>query len=423
MKFLQILKKHPIIFVMILILVLFLPAGLSAPPEGLDFIHATSIGIDESEEGIEVSILAFVITPSKNYSESFYFLSAKAQNPAEAVELIAHSVGKRVVLAHAGVVVLGNEFAKNGVIEELNYLFRSHTIANDVFLITTNVTAKEFLQAEQKLITDAGIRLEEVGVYNQKNSFFNDINLDSFYKGYFSESKTSVTAYMELLSESQSSQSFATGESSSGSESQSGENQKGGSSGSQKTQEKKFIQNLSRASVFYDGKLKTVLSEEETKGINWTSTALHDVKITIDNVNDENFSNAQLVYKVENVSINKKGYFVRGVPVVEYNVLLIVDIDEVVSEVGDITNNITSGKTYLTSTVKKKIESQVKKEFSKGLNNLIINSTDALDALKILQKGSFSQTKKWLDSLNIEYQKDYLRFIDFRMSVSIRASR
>lgn len=423
MKFLQILKKHPIIFVMILILVLFLPAGLSAPPEGLDFIHATSIGIDESEEGIEVSILAFVITPSKNYSESFYFLSAKAQNPAEAVELIAHSVGKRVVLAHAGVVVLGNEFAKNGVIEELNYLFRSHTIANDVFLITTNVTAKEFLQEEQKLITDAGIRLEEVGVYNQKNSFFNDINLDSFYKGYFSESKTSVTAYMELLSESQSSQSFATGESSSGSESQSGENQEGGSSGSQKTQEKKFIQNLSRASVFYDGKLKTVLSEEETKGINWTSTALHDVKITIDNVNDENFSNAQLVYKVENVSINKKGYFVRGVPVVEYNVLLIVDIDEVVSEVGDITNNITSGKTYLTSTVKKKIESQVKKEFSKGLNNLIINSTDALDALKILQKGSFSQTKKWLDSLNIEYQKDYLRFIDFRMSVSIRASR
>lgn len=423
MKFLQILKKHPIIFVMILILVLFLPAGLSAPPEGLDFIHATSIGIDESEEGIEVSILAFVITPSKNYSESFYFLSAKAQNPAEAVELIAHSVGKRVVLAHAGVVVLGNEFAKNGVIEELNYLFRSHTIANDVFLITTNVTAKEFLQEEQKLITDAGIRLEELGVYNQKNSFFNDINLDSFYKGYFSESKTSVTAYMELLSESQSSQSFATGESSSGSESQSGENQEGGSSGSQKTQEKKFIQNLSRASVFYDGKLKTVLSEEETQGINWTSTALHDVKITIDNVNDENFSNAQLVYKVENVSINKKGYFVRGVPVVEYNVLLIVDIDEVVSEVGDITNNITSGKTYLTSTVKKKIESQVKKEFSKGLNNLIINSTDALDALKILQKGSFSQTKKWLDSLNIEYQKDYLRFIDFRMSVSIRASR
>lgn len=423
MKFLQILKKHPIIFVMILILILFLPAGLSAPPEGLDFIHATSIGIDESEEGIEVSILAFVITPSKNYSESFYFLSAKAQNPAEAVELIAHSVGKRVVLGHAGVVVLGNEFAKNGVIEELNYLFRSHTIANDVFLITTNVTAKEFLQEEQKLITDAGIRLEELGVYNQKNSFFNDINLDSFYKGYFSESKTSVTAYMELLSESQSSQSFATGESSSGSESQSGENQEGGSSGSQKTQEKKFIQNLSRASVFYDGKLKTVLSEEETKGINWTSTALHDVKITIDNVNDENFSNAQLVYKVENVSINKKGYFVRGVPVVEYNVLLIVDIDEVVSEVGDITNNITSGKTYLTSTVKKKIESQVKKEFSKGLNNLIINSTDALDALKILQKGSFSQTKKWLNSLNLENKKDYLRFIDFRMSVSIRASR
>ena len=423
MKFLQILKKHPIIFVMILILILFLPAGLSAPPEGLDFIHATSIGIDESEEGIEVSILAFVITPSKNYSESFYFLSAKAQNPAEAVELIAHSVGKRVVLGHAGVVVLGNEFAKNGVIEELNYLFRSHTIANDVFLITTNVTAKEFLQEEQKLITDAGIRLEELGVYNQKNSFFNDINLDSFYKGYFSESKTSVTAYMELLSESQSSQSFATGESSSGSESQSGENQEGGSSGSQKTQEKKFIQNLSRASVFYDGKLKTVLSEEETQGINWTSTALHDVKITIDNVNDKNFSNAQLVYKVENVSINKKGYFVRGVPVVEYNVLLIVDIDEVVSEVGDITNNITSGKTYLTSTVKKKIESQVKKEFSKGLNNLIINSTDALDALKILQKGSFSQTKKWLNSLNLENKKDYLRFIDFRMSVSIRASR
>lgn len=408
---------------MILILVLFLPAGLSAPPEGLDFIHATSIGIDESEEGIEVSILAFVITPSKNYSESFYFLSAKAQNPAEAVELIAHSVGKRVVLAHAGVVVLGNEFAKNGVIEELNYLFRSHTIANDVFLITTNVTAKEFLQEEQKLITDAGIRLEELGVYNQKNSFFNDINLDSFYKGYFSESKTSVTAYMELLSESQSSQSFATGESSSGSESQSGENQEGGSSGSQKTQEKKFIQNLSRASVFYDGKLKTVLSEEETKGINWTSTALHDVKITIDNVNDENFSNAQLVYKVENVSINKKGYFVRGVPVVEYNVLLIVDIDEVVSEIGDITNNITSGKTYLTSTVKKKLEAKVKKEFSKGLNNLIINSTDALDALKILQKGSFSQTKKWLNSLNLENKKDYLRFIDFRMTVSVRASR
>ena len=426
--------KKPIVLVAIFIAIVFLPSGLASPPEGLDFLHATSVGLDITEEGeVEVSILAFVISPSKNYTETFYFLSAKAENPAKAVDLIGASVGKRVVLAHAGVVVIGNKLAESGVIEELNYLYRSHTIANDVFLMTANVSARELLQEEQKLISDAGIRLEEIGVYDYKNFFFNDINLEAFYKGYFSEGKSSITAYIELLPEDEAIQKSGTAEESGGSGGGNSGGDGSSSGGAMSSAEgennqnappaKRYIQNLTRACVYHRGVLKVVLSEEETEGLNWTSPNLQYTNITIKEISDENFSSADLVFKVEGIEVKKHGYFVNGEPVIDYSVLLFVDIEEVLEQLENMEERIASGKTYLTKVVAEKIEAQVKKDFAEGLRVLVNNQVDVLDAFKTLGLNHYIQAKKWYQSLSDDEKQDFLRFIDFRMTVNVKTSR
>ena len=425
----RVFVRHPILIVAIFIIAFYLPAGLSAPPEGLEFIHATSIGVDKNDDGVELSILAFVISPSENYNESFHFLSAKAENLADALNLIGENVGKRVVLAHAGVIVLGEELARNGVIEELNYFFRSHTIPNDTYLITSNVPASEFLKAEQKLISEAGVRVEEIGIYNDKFHFFNDINLEAFYKGYFSSSKASMTGYVQLVNEEdalqQSGQGVEGGSGSFGPPADSAQESggQGGQGGQEGGKNKKFVQNLIQIAVFYDGVMQDFLSREETMGLNWISRNLDNTEITLKNISDENFDNADLVFMIENNFVQRNAYFVDGKPVLEISITLTADIQEVLRVLSDIKPKIASSKSYLTKTVSNEIEAQVKREFSSGLRKLFQEKADVIEALSTLEYNDFNKTKKWLSSLSESQKENYLSLIDYRLSVKVRTGR
>ena len=77
-KFLKILIHHPILVIAIIILVVYLPAGLSLAPEGIKRQHVATIGIDIVEENVEVSLLSYFSTESQGFQENYLFVSAIA---------------------------------------------------------------------------------------------------------------------------------------------------------------------------------------------------------------------------------------------------------------------------------------------------------------------------------------------------------
>jgi len=419
-KFINLLFKRPIIIVLIIILLFFFPAGLATAPEGVDLLHAVSIGIDKAEEGLEVSVLAFVITPHEQFSESYFLISAKAETLTEAMDLIGINLGKRLITVHTGIIVISQEFAEAGLLDSFNYLFRSNSITNDTFILCTSSKAKEMLQSEQKLIVSAGARLEELGLFNEKYLIASDINLQSFYRGYFNPTRSSVISLIELKEEEEATQTSMSGESQQ--ETSTAEGEGGQSSGGGSESEKqKYIQNTGKAIVLYDGKLKTIMDEVEMRGINWLGSNIQNIAIKAENVSDQNYENATLFYSVEGNEVKKNSYFINGKPVMEFTIKLYVRARQVLNEdLWTEKQDISNIKNYLTQAVRDKLENTIKTELSIGLQKLIANQTDVIDIYKTLNYQNHFAFQKWFDAL--EDKNDYLREVDYRVTVRVKAT-
>lgn len=429
-KAIELILKRPIIIVMIFILIFYLPSGLGAAPEGIDLLHALTIGIDKTEEGLEVSVLAFVITPHTEYSENFFLVSAKAPTMAEGLDLIGLSLGKRLITVHTGIIVISQELAEEGVLDTFNYLFRSNSITNDTFILCTSSKAKEMLQNEQKLIVTSGIRLEELGLFDERYLITSDINIQSFYRGYFSPTRSSILSLIELKDEENATQTSFSGQGQGG-PSSSGESS-GGTTGSEQTsgggsssggtgQAQKFIQNTGKAIVLYDGKLKTILDEIEVRGIGWLGNNIQNISIKAENVTDKNFDNATIFYTVEGNEVKKNTYFNNGRPVIEITIKLYIRLKQVLNEdIWTKKSEISGVKNYLTNEVRDALENTVKKELSKGLQKLIENQTDVIDIYKTFNSQNHFTFQKWYKSL--EDKNDFLRNIDYRVTVRVKAT-
>ena len=376
------------------------------------------------DEGLEVSVLAFVITPKEKYSESFLLISTKAPTIAEALTLVGLNLGKKLITVHTGIIVISKEFAEYGVIETFNYLFRSNSITNDTLIMCTGCCAKEMIKNEQRLITSSGARLEELSLFNEKFMVSSDINIESVYRGYFSPTRSSVISLIELVGEDDASQT-TTGEqqatnTSQGGDSGGGESESSGS-GSQSQQKEKHIQNTGKAVILYDGKLKMIMDEKEMRGINWLGNNISNIDIKAENVTDHNFENALLFFFVEGNEVKKNTYFKNDKPVMEITIKLHIKLEQVLQEdIWEIKEHLSGVKNYLTTEVRNKLENTVKKEFSLGLRKLIENQTDVLDVYKIFNCQNHFKFQKWFNSL--EDKNDFLREIDYRVTVRVKAT-
>jgi fructose-specific phosphotransferase system component IIB len=440
-KIIKAFIKKPIIFIMILIL-FFVPTGLARPPEGVDLLHIVSIGVDRIGEELEVSTLAYVITPTERYDENFFLLSAKAPSITEALDLISINVGKKLITLHIGVVIINQELAEKSVIDTFNYFFRSNSITNDTFLLCTTSSAKEILMSEQSLIQASGINLKEIALFYENYMSLFEINIESFYRGYFSPTKSSIISLIGLVgedeakqttsSEQQSVSAIQKGESGGAQSSSSGGSKNSGlqslgsesaseSGGSAESGGPKYIQSTGKAIIFYDGSLKTILSEEELRGLNWIGTNTKNTNLHVENITDENYENAEIYFSVEGNEVKINSYFVNEKPVMEITIKLYIKAEQIIQpDLASKKDNIASDKNYLTETVRNKIENTVKKEFSKGLLKIIENQTDVIDIYKTLSLQNHSKFLKWYESL--DESKDFLREIDYRVNVRVKAT-
>lgn len=397
------LIKKPILIVLIIISVLYLPKGLAAPPEGLERVHAITIAVDITEDGqYDVGILAFVSFQSQQYRETYFIINATADSLANAVDKLGALAGKKIALTHTSALVFSDKIAEMGLIEPLDYFFRDKNLGGDTHLIVTYGNAKDIIKLEQNAIDKVGIKLEELSVFNDKYVYYQETNLESFYSGYFSPVKTSIISIVK-----QNPEALAQLEQSSGSSSGTGV-----SSG----QQKNFVQPESNLAVFYDGKMVTVLSGSEIRGSTWVNPELSSVNLKIDNVFDENlnFIDASIIFNVETNLVETKAYFERGRPIIEYNLLLGLKLDEVLQENIE-EKNFYVDVNFLSETVKLKIENKVKQEFASAMKKMIENKADVIGIYSIFAEQQHAKFLNWYE--NLENPEEFLGRIEYCMTV------
>ena len=417
-KIIERIKANPMLIVFAFILAFFTPNALFSNGESNNRAVVTAIGIDKEDGQYELSLLTFVPTPNQTYLETNSVISGKGDTIAEAMHKIQMQLGKKVGLSHAKTTVVNVNLLEDNVAKEIDYLNRVSTLSENTVLVCTTDKAKDFLEASKNLEKEIGLELDRLIFYNSTNIYVEDTTLEAFYQGYLSPTHSSIIGYFELEQESPP-QGESEGEASD-SASGSGFGVTGGSGGNggdgspeKQSGGNKKINNKGQVSLLKNGKKVAILGNEELIGINAINGKAIGATITINNVDDGEYKNAELTFRVQDKKVLKSAKFENGHPIFSCNVVLGVELVEGREKEGIIKND-TELET-LQPDVARKIEQVVKDRFTKSLKILRETKTDVIGIYDFFERQNRAEFEKFIE--NLDNPDDFLNYITFELIV------
>lgn len=426
-KFFKALKKTPMLIVLLLVLVAFVPLAIFAPGENKDRAIVMAIGLDKAEEEVEVSLLTFVPTPNPTYLETSSIISSKGTTVADALYKAQILTGKKIGLSHAKTTIVGENMLEEDITPTVDYLSRIASLSENTIFISTDGTAKDFLKASQSLGKDIGLKLDQLISYDVKSVYMAPSTLEAYYQGYYSPVKSSMIGYLKLEDEEKAGiSSMESGESSSptggssgggsGSSSGGGGGDSGSGSGGKSQQKKQKIVNNGDVVLMKNGKKAQILSEKTVEGLNILNGKAIGQLIRISDVTDEEFDNAQLTYAIRKKEMKTALKMQNKKPIYYIDVLLGLELIEINGSEDDLKLN--SQYTQLSSVVKDKIEEQCKKNLTQALQTLRKNKSDVIGLTLLFQNGG----KEFRDFYSkLDDKEDILNNINFCLSVDCTA--
>ncbi len=401
--------KNPMLIIFILILIFFTPQALISPGQNRDRGVVIAIGIDQLESEYEISLLTFIPTAQNSYKELTSVISGKGDTIAKALYNAQITMGRDIGLSHAKTTVVNEKLLEEDVAEYIDYLSRVTSLSENTVFICTNSSAKELLEASSALETSVGLQLEQIIGYNAKNLYVTDTSLEAFYKGYYSESKSSLIGYISLTSEDPDA-STATQTGAEQTDAEGGGSSEGGS-GKQDGQQSKQIKNDGQAVLIKNGKKQQILSVDELNGINLLNIESLNQIITI---NDVNYKDNKLRYsfRIKNKRINKVSTFENGYPV--YGAQLILGLELVEIDGPHENLKINTEFSELTPEIVKKLDDELKTQFTSALKILRKNKTDVIGINETFFKENRKEYNRFIKTIG--GPENFLEYVNFKIN-------
>ena len=417
-KYLKNLIRKPIILIFIFILIFQFPVSLLREPDSQRRLIITALGIDKSDEEYEVSALCFIPIATTNYQKNYKVISAKDELFVNAVQKLGIYAGKITSLPHTSIVVVSEEIQKEGLSKCLDHLVRTNNLGNDTVLVGTDVTAKEILECSYQLDISSNLSLRNLLSYNFEYIYGNRSNIESFYRGYFSPTKTSMLGFVKM------NENDGVGPDNSDQNSQDSTGVSVAllpvqNSNNQSNNNKKIL-NDGSACVFKEGKLKLVLNSEIIKYYNWFEPHSNKAILQIENYTDDRFKNATISFQIEQKPVIYQSNFNSDIPEMTYIIDFIMTLDEVNQE-KYVENDYNLSQSLFTKKMEEMIQNKIKNDFSILMNILRENQIDILRVYKTFESQNKEKFLEFLDTL--EDKQDYLRYINFHVisNVSVKA--
>lgn len=134
-----------------IVLIIVFSNGFNQGQEVDDFAYVIALGIDTGKENnIQVSLqFAKAVNTSEGGSsdpQPSFIYTVEASSLSSAINLLNSYMSKRINLAHCKVVVFSEDFAQNGISEELYTLFNNIQIRPDVSIIVSKCSSRYFIE-------------------------------------------------------------------------------------------------------------------------------------------------------------------------------------------------------------------------------------------------------------------------------------
>ncbi len=449
-------SQNKILYIFTLLLLVLTPTVLNFYAEADTLAIATAIGVDMSESQYEVSISMIVPKGSGEVSSNLEMVSAKGTSINDALSLLSFKLGKKVGLAHCEVVIISEKLFNGDVLKYLDYFVRTNNLTTNSLLITTNGDAKDIVGAIVHSKDPYAENLKKIIEYNDKFLFTLNMNIENFYKTYFSKQSVAFVSVVNAVEKGKEGESSgqqsqqgeeggaamgssagdinlssanaqtpnssesveiegASSESEDDSSSSSSQQDSQGSSSGQSSEEKvKNLNNEGKVAVIKNGIKIRELTKEESFVFSLLDSEVRTVIFSVENIDIREFKNAKIVFEVFEKTTKKQWFFNNGIPVVKFTVNLDVKVDEIIAdfytEMG--LNEIS---TFFNDTVRQQMTNKVRQDFAIAVENSKSYQTDNFNVYDLFNKLYNNQWKKYLNTL--EDENDYLYGVIFELDV------
>lgn len=431
------LWHNKILILVLLLFILMFPTTISLPQQSRSENIVTAVGIDKMGEEYEVS-LQYLIPYAGSSENALKCASMKGKSVGEAIEKFNLDFGKVSGFAHCRAIVFNKEASDDNLNEALDYLQRIKTNTNNIFLVSTEKSAKELLDSVKDLNSEFYVILSRDSVAGQHNHYESLRSFGDYYDAILGPVKCIAINNINVEEDTSSSSNggasagggSGSGESSGGggsngdSSSSSGSTSSGdtgGGSGSSSsgssTGKASKIKNDGSLTIIKNAKRLLTLTAEESDSLNWFNSKVKDMTLRVSGFSDEIYKNADITFDVYKRFTSVDTYFVDGKPVYRLNLLVDVTIIEAVKESLN-SDEFVPANNLFSDKLKTAVVGEIKNKLRNAESNFRQNKYDVVDCYEHFYKYNNKQFKAYLKNLS---ETDY--FLDnviFEYNVRVR---
>lgn len=408
-KKLKSLVDNPILIIFIIILVCFMPSKIFAPGENRERGVVTAVGIDKVGDEYEVSFLVFIPSVNQAFDDKESVITGRGKSVGEAVYETQIAMGRKIGLYHTKTTVVNLALMEEDGVNALDYFGRLAGFPENTVFICTDKSAKDVLSATQSLRDDLGFKLEQVVGFNAEHVYVSDTSLESFYRGYYSPSKSSLIGFLTTATKEEEEefkmQVSPAEEENAGSS--------GGGEGEDK--EKKSIINNGISGIVKNGRIVKLLTLDQINSLNLLKSHSVNQVVKVDDVEIEG-ERVNAVYKILDKKINISSKFENGIPIFEAHVIMNLSLIELENATSDFKVNTEFIK--LTPQISEKLDGIIKRKFADVIKLLKEEGSDVIGVNDQFMRHS---RREYMNYIKDREPDEFIKDVVFKLVLNLEA--
>lgn len=372
----------------------------------------TALAVDEVEENL-IEVSTVVLTPVQETPSKRKAYSAQGVNITTALDNIALQLGKEIAFGQCDIMALGDNLCEENALKALDYLTRTKRVGRNAVLINFSGTTEDFANCVIQLNDNMSLSIAEIINANEKRVTANETNIETFYKGYYSDLSTSIMPKIAINEEASPNAIKINVEG--GNSTNSSSNVTTSSSNNKEL----YFLNDGTTSVFKEGKKVGEILPDEVKYINLLQPQNILGTFKLQNVTTDLFTNAEVVINMINKDVSYKLSFENGLPKITYTLDLYIIIDEIIeSEKSE--DLLYTENWFVDKSLVNALQNKIIENLDIGITKLKSEQIDILNIYDKFYKFKNKQFEKYLNTL--DDKQNFLQNIQFNYKVNINSS-
>ncbi|MBQ8425111.1 MAG: hypothetical protein IJX17_03705 [Clostridia bacterium] len=432
--------KKNIWIIIIMVLVVVFPTGLSNQAKLNMRTIVTGLAIDKTDDGYEVTaqvVKTVSGTESSGIGAEIEFISDNAKTVSKGLAKLLYKAGKFSAFSHTNFIILGKDTLNEDVTKCLDIFLRDKVIKNSAMILFSKEKASDEIKKTKNLELSVGLGLQKVYSFKQEESEGLMMTVLDFLIANDTYGKIAVASVFELQENkigdaSKGGSSSSSGESSSSSSSNSSqgnnESSSSGSSGSSSGGEESGISSDSgqgsdknskvnfnaNASLycFHDGKfLFDISNEDEIMGYMITREDTKTSYYELENIECDSLVGVKMTISIKDKEIYKKLRFENEIPCLDIKININnAEVNEVISKYSY--SNFTE-KEY--DAIKESLKKQITDNISKIFEKSKMYKADIFNAYEKAYKFNYKKLKKYYNN-----EQEFAEKLRLNVSIDIK---